>query len=488
MQTTQKRSFNLIPHKLSAWRWLLLLLAILTGSLVSLLSQQVLLVMLVLLVGLPLAGLVISQHTRQTAVVLLLALVPLVGILKALTGSRFAPLTFDLGLLLALALFVLADLLRGKIRIGHLDMLWLAFLILAFLQMFNPNVPTLQAGVEGFRKFAFMSIAFYMGRHMLREKDRRLLVHLLLLVSVPVTLYGLKQFFFISALDLRVIDLATSGVTTYLMGGWIRPFSTTPGPFHLGLYLLTVLLLLIALLIDKQTKPRFRLVLTGVIALQLTVLIMTRTKGNWIGLIIGVIVLALLQVRHSPKAFIRLFGLILLGALVIGAIVLAASDIAQSVVQDAIFAVTHPAQAPTFIYRLSLWQDTMLPAISRHPLLGYGTSSAGEGLANLYQNNASLYFPSHNLYLKVFLELGLFGLLIFLTIIMLSLRRGWRLRKRQGEFNPTDRIIWQWSFAVIVAFLVAGIVIPTLDAYPPNYYFWLLLGIFSSGWVSKAKT
>ena len=40
-------------------------------------------------------------------------------------------------------------------------------------------------------------------------------------------------------------------------------------------------------------------------------------------------------------------------------------------------------------------------------------------------------------------------------------------------------ITMQWGMAVVIAFLVSGIVIPTLDAYPTNYYFWFLLGLLS---------
>src|SRR3954453_7461992 len=49
-------------------------------------------------VGIPFALLVLGNRTRRMALVLLLALVPFVGVLKAITTSRFAPLTFDLAI------------------------------------------------------------------------------------------------------------------------------------------------------------------------------------------------------------------------------------------------------------------------------------------------------------------------------------------------------------------------------------------------------
>jgi O-antigen ligase len=462
-------------------RWLYAILAILAavaGLLVALLPEEFVLLIAVLLVGLPFASLVISRSTRHTAIILLLVFVPLTGILKAVTGSRFAPLTFDLGILLVCALHFLEGLGRRRLAASGLDLLFAAFLLLAFVQMFNPNVPSLQAGVEGFRKFAFMSIAFYIGRHMIRPGDLSRIRQLMLIISVPIALYGIKQFFFLSAVDLRMVELATASRTTYFMGGWVRPFSTMPGPFHLGLYLVIVLLALAVHLMHGRPKSSTRLLLSAVLLLHLVVLVMTRTKGNWVGLVAGLVLLALLQARNPIKAVFRLIALSVVGGAAVAVILPLTSEAARQTMQDALFAVTHPLQAPTFIFRLEVWSETVIPALLAHPFLGYGTSSAGEGLRNLYFGTSSTYFASHNLFLKVLLELGLFGLLLFLLIIGFSLKQGWQAVWRT-RLPPASAQLLMWSLVVVASFLVSGLVIPTLDAYPANYYFWLLLGVLS---------
>jgi O-antigen ligase len=126
-----------------------------------------------------------------------------------------------------------------------------------------------------------------------------------------------------------------------------------------------------------------------------------------------------------------------------------------------------------------LWQETIIPAIQKHPWLGYGTSSAGEGLQNLYEGTNALFFYSHNLYIKVLLELGIVGLIAFLWIIGESLWRGLRQLYKPTSIHPQATLLLQWSVAGVMAFLVSGFVIPNLDAYPTNYYFWLLLGFLS---------
>jgi O-antigen ligase len=454
------------------------ILAAVAGLLVAILPEEYVVLIAVLLVGLPFASLVISRSTRPSAIILLLVFVPLTGILKAVTGSRFAPLTFDLGILLVCGLHFVEGLGRRKLKASRLDLLFVAFLLVAFVQMFNPNVPSLQAGVEGFRKFAFMSIAFYIGRHIMRPGDLARTRWLMLLVSIPIALYGIKQFLFLSAIDLRMVELATASRTTYFMGGWIRPFSTLPGPFHLGLYLVVVLLALVLLLTDKRNKTPAHLLLGMGLLLHVVVLFMTRTKGNWVGLVAGLGVLVLLQAKNPVKALFRFAGVVLVGGSATALILALTSETAYAVLQEAILAVTNPLAAPTFIYRLQLWQETVIPALLAHPFMGYGTSSAGEGLVNLYMGTSSTYFLSHSLYLKVLLELGLGGLLLFFLIVGSSLKRGWQALWRRHGLGDTEPLL-MWSLAVVASFLISGLVIPTLDAYPANYYFWLLLGFMS---------
>ncbi len=447
--------------------------------LLAFLPEELVLFFGMLLVGLPMAALVVSKRTRNTAVVAMLVLLPLTAILKAFTGIRFAPLIFDLGLLLACLLHIGEGLLRGRLRVGALDMLLLFLWVFALLQMFNPNVPSLQAGVEGFRKFIFMSIAFYISRHLLRLPDIRRFSKGLLLVSIPVTLYGIKQFLVMWPIDYRMIDLSTSSSITFMMGGWIRPFSTMSGPFQLGLYLMVVLLLLVVLITKGKPNPWVRITLIVLLCLQVALLVMTRTKGNWGGFLVGAVVLVLLQSRNPIRAAVRLTGLALVGGLVLGLVLTFTSGEPSTVLNDAITAITNPLEAPTFVFRMQLWEEEIIPALREQWLLGYGTSSAGEGLQNLYEDTNSKFFYSHNLYIKVLMELGLIGLLAFLLLVGASILAGLRFLYRANNIQPQIVLLLHWSVAVTIAFLVGGIVIPTLDAYPANYYFWLLLGTLS---------
>jgi len=452
--------------------------ALLFGYILALLLHNHAMLITVLMAGMPLLVLAPFSATRRIALILLITLVPLTGILKPLTGIRYAPITFDIGILIACVFDLIDRILQRNLRFDVLDYLMGSFFLLALLQMFNPNVPGLRAGIEGFRKFAFMSIAFYAGRHILKFDDLKLFQKLILPVSLGIALYGLKQFFYMSEFDYKVLELSTGSPTTYLLGGWIRPFSILPGPFHLGLYLLITILFIIGYLLhDKRQLPIWILMLL-VLSIQVASLFVTRTKGNWIALLIGITVLILFQQRGS-----RIWPILSIGAF-IGLIISNLHWIMPSLTVSEIFLksvsnVANPIEAPTFQLRLDLWKYTIFPALKLHPLLGYGTSSAGEGLAYLYKGLSASYFYSHNLYLKVCLESGLIGFFLFLAIIGMSIYKASVRIIQANDLSEAYSSFGIISIAVIGAFLAAGLVAPILDAAPINYYFWLLLGFLA---------
>jgi len=475
---------SLVFRPITTPKWALVSLVVvfgIAGGAVSVLLADNLFLLAALLVGLPLIALTMMNATRKMTLILLLAFVPITGLLKSITGVRFAALPFDLGIFAVCFWHFVSRLFNRRLPVEMLDALLGLFLLLALAEVFNSNVPGLQAGAEGFRKFAYMAIAFYAGRHILEDEDLRRFRNWLLILAVPISLYAIKQFFWVSALDQRIIDMAIetgrSSINPYMIKGQIRPFSTLSGPFHLGLYLMVTILLTLRQLQEDGLTRKLKWALTGFAALQMVALLLTQTKGNWVGLMAGTAALLVLQAKRGSLRIMRLSAAAAVGAVCVAAalsVVAAFSTTASHVLEDALTNVTHPTEAPTLQFRLSLWGDRILPAIANRPILGYGTSSAGEGLGGLYEHSLSYYFLSHNLYLKIVLELGIFGLALFLAILVLSL---WRPRGEAPRgVAAANR---DAALAVVAAFLTAGLVIPVLDAYPANYYFWLLLGALS---------
>ena len=102
----------------------------------------------------------------------MLALSLFAPLFKPLTGIRELMLLPDV-ILYALAL---RCLLRGPRRTLTSPALFAilcfgVFYLIATLQIFNPNVPSLTAGLEGFRKTAWTSVAFFLAVMSMRTRS-----------------------------------------------------------------------------------------------------------------------------------------------------------------------------------------------------------------------------------------------------------------------------------------------------------------------------
>lgn len=394
------------------------------------------------------------------------------GLVKAVTGIRYFPILIDLTIILIVSGWIATQMLNQRLRLGREDLMAIAFIALAFLGMFHPNIPSFQAGLEGFRKFAFMIFGFLVGRHLLNTTSLKRLIRLLLISSFVISLYGIKQYLFPSALDYRLIELSTASPITYLMGGHIRAFSTLAGPFHLGIYLVAILLLLMSI---WQIYPRKKILIVFVGVPSLLALVMTVTKSNWFALLVGVLFLILLNSKSPGRTFGQIFliGILALATLFVLIQVSTANPIFKTI-NDGLQAFINPTEAPTMVFRLDLWKETIFPLIRQSPWIGYGTGSAGEGLSFYFDPDNSVFVIVHSLFLKVQFEMGLIGTITFLVFLISIFFHVMRVRRDLKD--PFLRLLCNWSLAFFISMMVAGLVGSILDAYPINLLFWILLG------------
>ena len=129
----------------------------------------------------------------------------------------------------------------------------------------------------------------------------------------------------------------------------------------------------------------------------------------------------------------------------------------------------HPLADRSLQFRFQFWEK-QLTAAADQPWIGYGTSSAADGFDRLYVGTSGRNFEPHSIYLKILLEQGVAGFVIFMAILaMLGLIELRRLRSG-GVFNRV-------ALAILVLVGVSGLTGPMLDAYPFNLLFWAIAGL-----------
>ena len=426
---------------------------------------------LTLLVGVPALLLVVARRTRFIGLLTILFLSPFLGIIKAFTGVRLAPLAFDLALLILIIFSLTDEIFTYNLKVSLLELLIFFFFLLGVAQIFNPNVPSVLVGLEGFRATAFQSLAVFAGVLLVKSKKQiRQLMIVLTISGLLVATYGIKQFFFPTAIDFKIVQSSLASPITYTALGKMRAFSTLSGPFHLGIFMV-----LSILLITQSPWPKrifLRILITVVLA---AALIMSITRANWLALAAGIafiIVLAPIKgkTNWSLRPIVIATTIILAALLLFNIIPYYFSNPAYQYLSS----LENIQSTRRYQGTVNNWRKVIIPAIISNPF-GYGAGSAGDGINSKFLGPS---FTSHNIFLKMGLELGTIGLILFPVILILVMARGIKIYFKLNDVFLKKTSLWILSF--VVAIIVAGISTPITDAYPANLYLWLLIGILLS--------
>jgi hypothetical protein len=445
--------------------------------------------------------------TPTLAVGLIVVLGEWAGSARALVGAPVYAALLDVALV-ALAGWVGLRILKARsFRPDLLSVLVFAYMLLALAEILNPNVPSIQAGIEGFRKTAFTMIAFFVVRYDFGGGSSRFL-KVVAIGSIPAFLWAARQVVLPLPIDESIISSSGVSTITFHSGTALRAFAPTSGPFQLGL--LAACVMVIAFVRARSGDSRRRwLVLAGLAAWTLG---MTLTRGN---VIAGVGALGLVTI--VPGLSVKLIPAVMRATVVAGLLIFGAlfvvtpaahtlpvlpnfSTAAGSatpvvsptpVVSATPGVSTKPVKTPkptptkvaagagpnvghlvdpkTLELRVDYWK-TFVKAITDKPVIGYGTSSAADGFGHYYQDTKSMYFQPHSLYLKPALELGVGGLLLLLAILGLAFRAAMRTLR-------IDRLVGSMSIGIFAVVAISGITGPMLDAYPANVLFWATCGL-----------
>jgi O-antigen ligase len=233
-----------------------------------------------------------------------------------------------------------------------------------------------------------------------------------------------------------------------------RAISTSTDPNVLGGLLILVTTLTAAQFFARQPLL-LRILLAGMVIVDVLCLYLTYSRGSMVGLAAGLGTLAVVRYRR------------LIPAMVFGGLLLMLLPQAQDYVQHFVEGVQ--LQDLATLMRLGEYKDA-LALISRHPWIGVGFVGTPEG---------SLYIGVSNVYLLIAEEMGLIGLGTFLVIIVLFFRQvwlAWPLLRNQPGLEATLLGL----SAAIVGILTGGL----FDHYFFNLNFphsvaafWIFLGL-----------
>lgn len=271
-------------------------------------------------------------------------------------------------------------------------------------------------------------------------------------------------------LTVLAVPLAVTGIRQYLSGqfmeagpGRIEGYEAalTNNPNDLALMLNMLLPLAVALLLTARTTTA-RLVLAGVVALEIAAIVLTFSRSGFVTLAVVGLMLGYRMVRtgHAGLAAAAAVALVLAVPLVPASYLDRLSTIVDTEADD-----TGSAQAR--------WSDmgAAVSYISRHPVVGAGL---GMDVLALNEERGERWTAVHDVYLQYGVDLGVPGMLLYVALLAATISSAAAARKASlAHDRPDVAALADAVRTSLVGFAVGAIFYPV--AY--HFYFYYFAGL-----------
>lgn len=380
---------------------------------------------------------------------------PEFGILLTVTLLPFAPTMLLVAAVLYTSLCLLLKAVRGK-RSIKFDLLDFAVLTFAILMFFGGMVALSIASLKPMLVYVAFMLGYFLVVELIRSREWliRCVVGIMSSCTV-VALYGLFQNFFGTG-DTTWQD---EDMFSSIKG---RVVSTFENPNVLAEYLIMVIPLMLAVFLIAK-KPKEKLFSLFCMAMSGGCLIYTWSRGAWLGFMISIMIFMLMYSKKTMTAM--LFGL--LGVPFLPFV------LPQTIIQR--FTSIGDLGDSSTSYRVYIWKGVV------SMLKDYFVSGIGIG-----NDSFKLIYPayalsgiesaphSHNLYLQITVELGIFGIIVFLSLLFIWVQSCFTLHvneKRKTKFLNSA------VFCGLLAVLAQGMTDYIWYNYRVFLMFWMMFGL-----------
>ncbi len=291
------------------------------------------------------------------------------------------------------------------------------------------------------------------------------------------TLLALGQFFSQATFANKWLGLArheaglggSAVIETFLNGAvsgrWLRAYGSFDHPNILGATLAIGLLVVLALSLSlkKVARPDYlKLFLLASLVLFSAGLFVSFSRSAWLGLALGLIFMSATLFFQKKFADLKKLSL---GAVIIGVVFLMLTVSYGKLISVRVEGGTRLENLSTD-QRAIYWKQAET-LISQKPIIGVGIGNYIPTLIKIEPNEPAWeYQPVHNVLLLIWAELGIFGLLTFLSLLLVWFWKYGRKYELVGALLIALLPMllldhWLWSFHYGVLFFALVIVLAT---------------------------
>ncbi len=305
----------------------------------------------------------------------------------------------------------------------------------------------------------FMLSFLIVNACLVNRKQFDIFLFVFIAVAMITGLIGIYQLVF-KIVDMTWVDVDLFGDIQF------RTFASFGNPNVYGTYLLLALPLCSSMVFYVK-KPLLRILSLGVSGLLLYNLVMTYSRGCYLALAVAALVFVLLIGKRVMVFFAA-------GVITLPVTVPLILPYVPATVLNRLLSITNLSDSSTS-YRLSIWQGT-LRILKDFWAVGLGQGiEAYNAVYPYYAFNAVVAPHSHNVFLQIFVETGIIGLLVFFAMLAAFFRTMAGYLRREGDWRR--RTVAMAMIAGTVGFLFQGIFDYVFYNYRVMLIFYIYLGL-----------
>jgi len=407
---------------------------------------------------------------------------PKFGILVLLTMAYFIMLLIKL-ITTTFPLGTIMDALEGMLILGFLIkqrpdknydvfrnpisyviLIWFGYNL---LEAVNPWATSVLAWIYTVRTVAFVTLMYFIFlKNITSIKFIRIIIMVWLVFSCIGAIYGIKQELFgFSKFEQDALDADPERAALYFQAGHWRKFSIFNDPVVFA-YNMVISSLMCIGLTWGPTKRWQKFILMGMLGMFFLAMIFSGTRGAFALIPVGVILFCILN--YNKK--ILVLGTI--GAIGFIALIFIPTSNPNILRFQTAF---KPGKDASYLLRQQN-QARIKPFIQTHPM-GGGLGSVGVWGMKFSPGSMLAHFPPDSGYVRVAVEMGTIGILLFCIMMFTILKTG-----VVNFFKIQDPELRAYCLAMtimIFALNVGNYPQEALVQYPTNIYFYLMVALLN---------
>lgn len=306
---------------------------------------------------------------------------------------------------------------------------------------------------ETARFLSYICLFFIIKYKITESKEYHFLINSYIFTTILLCIFGIYQFFTYAGLNKKFASYTSYSIK-------VKIASTLTNPNNYAAYLLLCVFPVFMLLIYEKRKLKKSLYLLTFLIITVNI-VLTFSRNVYLGFALGMLVLIVIYSKKLLAAFIPLIA----AALAVPQIRRRLSEISSSSLD---------------ISRIKLWKTALL-MFKDHPLLGVGNGNYLANYNEYIKKYPSLYYeysdhPTHNSYLKVLSELGIFGIVIFAAMLLFIVINLYKFIKDCED--KYFRYFYTGFFASSIGFLFMNLFDNFFFVPKTTTYFWIMVSIF----------